>query len=232
MMYARWICLTTTLTLLFTGGGLWLEQRLRGEPAALARPTAAQAETIQVLVTGAVAKPGLYRLPAGSLQQNLLDLAGGPTPDALPDSLQPSRPLQPGEVLNVPARPESANFEPGGEAVSRYEAEGPSERSRYEAKGPSERSRYEPKPRGKSSKTSKRSKSSKSASSKSASGPVSLNRGSVSDFDGLPGVGPALAQRIVDWRQAHGGFKAIEDLLEVKGIGPKKLEKMRAQLQL
>jgi competence protein ComEA len=50
---------------------------------------------------------------------------------------------------------------------------------------------------------------------------ISLNQASSSQLEDLPGVGPALAGRIVDWRSANGGFKAKEDLLNVAGIGDK-----------
>ncbi len=50
---------------------------------------------------------------------------------------------------------------------------------------------------------------------------ISLNQASTSQLEDLPGVGPALAGRIVDWRTANGGFKAKEDLLNVAGIGDK-----------
>ncbi len=58
-------------------------------------------------------------------------------------------------------------------------------------------------------------------SSGSVLGLVSLNRGTEAELESLPGVGPALAGRIIDWRQANGGFKRKEDLLQVGGIGDK-----------
>lgn len=50
---------------------------------------------------------------------------------------------------------------------------------------------------------------------------LSINRATESELESLPGVGPALAGRIVDWRTANGGFKKKEDLLNVGGIGDK-----------
>lgn len=50
---------------------------------------------------------------------------------------------------------------------------------------------------------------------------LNLNRSSASELEGLPGVGPKLAERIVDWREANGGFNSIDQLRQVGGIGDK-----------
>ncbi|MBT9257901.1 ComEA family DNA-binding protein [Phycicoccus sp. MAQZ13P-2] len=57
--------------------------------------------------------------------------------------------------------------------------------------------------------------------------PVSLSTADVGTLDGLPGIGPVLAQRIVDWRTAHGRFSSVDELAEVSGIGEKLLEQLR-----
>jgi competence protein ComEA len=57
--------------------------------------------------------------------------------------------------------------------------------------------------------------------------PVDLNRATAADFDQLPGVGPVLAKRMVDYRKSVGRFLAVEDLRAVKGIGTKKLDQLK-----
>jgi competence protein ComEA len=52
-------------------------------------------------------------------------------------------------------------------------------------------------------------------------GLIHLNTAESADFDKLPGIGPTLSARIVDWRKANGGFKTVEDLRRVGGIGDK-----------
>jgi len=77
--------------------------------------------------------------------------------------------------------------------------------------------------------------SSSSAGSSSAaaeSGPINLNRATLADLDGLPGVGPVLAQRILDWRGEHGRFSSIEELREVSGIGERKFESLRPHVRV
>ncbi len=61
---------------------------------------------------------------------------------------------------------------------------------------------------------------------------IDLNGASAPDLDALPGIGPALAQRIIDYRQKHGPFKKIDDLINVSGIGPKLLEKIKPYLMI
>ncbi len=56
---------------------------------------------------------------------------------------------------------------------------------------------------------------------------VNLNTADLATLETLPGIGPTIAQRIVDYRQAHGPFERIEDVMEVSGIGPATFEKIR-----
>jgi competence protein ComEA len=63
-----------------------------------------------------------------------------------------------------------------------------------------------------------------------SSGPVNLNSATAEQLDTLDGVGPATAQKILEFRQQHGGFSSVDDLSQIAGIGPKKLEALRAQV--
>lgn len=59
---------------------------------------------------------------------------------------------------------------------------------------------------------------------------VHLNQATAEQLQILPGVGPALSERIVDYRTEHGPFNSVEQLTEVKGVGEAKLSKIKSQL--
>ncbi len=61
---------------------------------------------------------------------------------------------------------------------------------------------------------------------------VSLNNATLEELDTLPGIGPAMAQRIIDYREANGGFKNIEEVKLVSGIGDKLFEKIKEKISL
>jgi len=58
-------------------------------------------------------------------------------------------------------------------------------------------------------------------------GPVHLNSATLAQLDGLPGVGPVTAQKILDYRQQHGAFGSVDELDAISGIGPARLETLR-----
>jgi comEA protein len=60
-----------------------------------------------------------------------------------------------------------------------------------------------------------------------ATAPVNLNTATAEQLATIPGVGPRMAERIVDYRQKNGGFKKVEDLMNVSGVGEKSFLKMK-----
>ena len=64
----------------------------------------------------------------------------------------------------------------------------------------------------------------------SALAAINLNTATKDELVALPGIGPAKAQAILDYRSAHGSFKSIEEVKDVKGIGAKRFEKIKAEL--
>ena len=67
-----------------------------------------------------------------------------------------------------------------------------------------------------------------SGSAQQPGGKVNINSATPSDFENLPGIGPVLAQKIVDYRDQHGPFRSIQDLMKVSGIGQKKFDSLSA----
>jgi len=70
------------------------------------------------------------------------------------------------------------------------------------------------------------------AAGSAPAGKVNLNTATVSQLEELPGIGPALAARIVEHRQKNGAFKSVEDVMAVRGIGEKNFAKIQAYLSV
>jgi competence ComEA-like helix-hairpin-helix protein len=62
--------------------------------------------------------------------------------------------------------------------------------------------------------------------------PINLNSASAAELQQVPGIGPSTADKILEMRKSYGAFKSVDDLLAIKGIGPKRLEKMRKYLTI
>lgn len=143
--------------------------------------------SVYIHVAGAVRRPGLLRLAAGSRVAMAIDRAGGPSPKAELTGVNLAARVQDGQQIVVPRV---------GQVAMAGASAGP-------APGPA--GAVGPKP--------------------------SLGTATVEQLEELDGIGPTLAARIVEYRQAHGGFRSVQELDEVDGIGEKRLEALRRALQ-
>lgn len=173
-----------------------------------------QGKTIRVQVSGAVLEPGIYDLPADSRAEAAIAAAGGLTEAADTERVNMVRKLRDGMLLQVPALKAG-----GGNKATQRDAG---------AFGKSAASGNAANAYGKNA-AAKRGASKVSA--QGSAGRVRINSASASELQSLPGVGPALAQRIIAER-SRGRFASVEDLLRVSGIGKAKLEKMRAYVEV
>lgn len=80
--------------------------------------------------------------------------------------------------------------------------------------------------------TSSSSSTSINSATSIPTGKININIASVEELDSLPGIGPAYASRIIDYRSSHNGFKSIEEIMEIKGIGEKTFEKLKDQITI
>lgn len=168
---------------------------------------AAQAKTVRVQVSGAVLEPGIYDVPASCRVEEAIAAAGGLTENADSERVNLVRKVRDGMQIRVP--------------VKKAERTSRTQRKSAQAKsGLGE------------------SASGKSGSVKAGSGrnnsimqSVRINSASASELQQLPGIGPALAQRIVETR-SRGRFASVEDLLRVPGIGKAKLAKLRDYVEV
>lgn len=168
--------------------------------------TASEEEAkITVYVSGAVANPGLHEIAPGSRAVEAIAAAGGMTEEANKDKVNLAKICKDGMQVNVP----------------RLSAK---ERRRLAAANTPANSAEAAEQSGASYNAAQESET-------ALTGKVHLNTATEEELETLPGVGAVTAQRIVEYRSVHG-FARIEDLMNVKGIGQAKFNKMQPWLDL
>ena len=169
---------------------------------------AAQAKTVRVQVSGAVLEPGIYDVPANYRVEEAIAAAGGLTENADSERINLVRKVRDGMQIRVPVQ-----------KAARINS---TQRGNSKAKSGLGESKS-----GKSSSAAKAGSGRNSSMMQS----VRINSASAGELQQLPGIGPALAQRIVETRNS-GRFTSVEDLLRVPGIGKAKLAKLRNYVEV
>jgi competence protein ComEA len=146
-----------------------------------------QSSDIVVDVVGAVVRPGLVTVHAGSRVADAVAAAGGGRHDADLDQVNLAQPLTDGVRVVIPLL--------GQPPAALAGIAGPTATGTGDGSAPS--------------------------------GPIDLNTATAEQLDALPGVGPATAKAIIDHRTKNGPFRSVDDLLDVRGIGPAKLDALR-----
>ena len=168
---------------------------------------AAQVKTVRVQVSGAVLEPGIYDLPASCRVEEAIAAAGGLTENADSERVNLVRKVRDGMQIRVP--------------VQKAARTNSTQSKKAQAKS------------GLGESTAGKSGSNKAGSGRNNSmmQSVRINSASASELQQLPGIGPALAQRIVETRSRER-FTSADDLLRVPGIGKAKLAKLRAYVEV
>jgi competence protein ComEA len=173
-------------------------------PKATRKPVSG--DRIWVHVAGAVRRPGLYRVAADARAGAAVDAAGGVARRADLRAINLAATVRDGQQVIVPARGERPAVAGPGAAASGDASQAPGSGSAPPGGATGAPGTAGPAPGG---------------------AKISLTTATVEQLDGLDGIGPTLAQRILQWRDAHGGFKSVDQLREVEGIGEKRFEALR-----
>ena len=168
--------------------------------------------TVRVHVAGAVNNPGVYTLPAQGRAVDAIAAASGAAADADLDRVNLAGALSDGVQIYVPHRGETAaptQIQPIGGTANGGQGNAANGASQGGAQPQPARTLT---PAG---------------SAQKGSAPVNINTATAEELQTLPRIGPAMAQRIIAWREAHGGFRSVDELDAVPGIGPSMLENLR-----
>ena len=179
-------------------------------PSESAQSGASGEATVRVHVAGAVNNPGVYTLPAQGRAVDAIAAASGAAADADLDRVNLAGTLSDGVQIYVPHRGETAapaQIQPNGGT-----ANGASQN------GTAQNNAAQPQPARTLT---------ASGNAQKGSTPVNINTATAEELQSLPRIGPAMAQRIIAWREAHGGFRSVDELDAVPGIGPSMLENLR-----
>ncbi|PPB49901.1 competence protein ComEA [Arthrobacter pityocampae] len=183
------------------------DSTLPGGPSGAPSMSGPREGSVVVYVTGAVASPGVITVPAGTRLVDVIERAGGPLPEADLEGINLASMPADGQHIHLLAAGEEPRTGTAQPPLPASAPGGPGAWTGPGAGGPA---------------------GADGAAGAGAPGPsagiIDLNTAALPDIETLPGVGPVLGQRIIDWREEHGPFAQASDVDAVPGIGPALLE--------
>jgi len=208
--------------------GSWFTRQNTPAPDSSIQTTSSTSfeKPVVVQISGQVKKPGVYELPFNSRVYQAIDKAGGFLSNAETESINLADWVKDGSQIIVPAKStfstpsnETAKTDSATETIPLSLDSTPLNISPDKSTFTTDEKSISPKSTPK--------KPPKSTSKEPPKSPIDLNRATSDELQQLPGVGPAMASRILQYRKENQGFTSVDDLDNVSGIGPKKLEKIR-----
>lgn len=197
---AWWMSRPTPVSQIYAGssGAATVGESAAGSPAdsAPSSPASSTADdlaastTVVVYIVGQVKHPGVVSVGAHARLVDVVAAAGGLTKKADATAVNLARAVVDGEQITIPTR--GRHTQTSGTTLGEEASDGTGGGAT-----------------GKGS----------SGATPSDASPLNLNSADLAALESLPGIGPALAQRIVDWRESQGSFTSVEQLNEVSGIG-------------
>ncbi len=160
---------------------------------------------VVIYLTGAVASPGVFTVTPGTRLVEVIDEAGGATPEADLEGVNLASTVSDGQHIHLLAVGEEPRTSGTGAELPLLPADGPRKGSGGQAGAIDGATGNE-------------------GGSGSAAEILDINSASLAEIESLPRVGPVLGQRIIDWREEHGPFAQAGDIDAVPGIGPAMLE--------
>jgi len=197
MKNALYVLLGVMAGFVLAGVLFFVSRAPAGQPIVL-QPAPTKAP-IAVHVIGAVPRPGLYEFAEGARIQDAIDAAGGLLASANVDAVNLAALLTDGQQLDIPYKT--------GEAPS--------------AQMESDTSLILPGAEATETSTSVDSGNGTTTEL------ININTATLEELDSLPGIGPTIAQRIIDYRTENGAFSTIEEIMDVSGVGPATFDEIK-----
>ena len=181
---------------------------------------------ISVQVSGAVKKPGVYKVVYGSRISEVISKAGGLKNDAVTSDINFAGAMTDGQMIHIASKIEVQQEIKQGSTQASFTIKKDEVKKEHKKDKTEKKNKKDKKSKKKHKKEHSKDKKEKAKSSSL----INLNTASEDELNALPGVGDKLVSSIIEYRKQNKGFKNVDELNEVEGIGDKKFKKLRSKI--